>query len=735
MPPKYTYQEVKAMIEKDKENTLVSKKYVNNNTKMKIKCHTCNIAHEATLSVFLQNNGCVVCKKNNRIKERENIKKQDEYNEVQQIITNGGDSLISKEYINSRLKIEICCSKCKQNYKCSLYSFTKGTRCSICLKNNKKNSRIKNTYNSVKNTIESQGDILISTDYINNQTPLKIQCVKCNNVYEETYKSFMQNMRCHICRRKKCMEKSAETRRNNKMSNNKIANNINTVDVIDTIYDENNIDTIDDNIDDTVDNIINVDDTNDNDDFDVINVNDANDKIIEKCIKKNRTKYDIDYVRNIISNCGDTLVSTEYITAKSFIEIKCGKCSFQYSTSFMSFEKGVRCSKCMQIKKGEKLKKSEDEVKNYVESRGDVYVSSFYEKKRHKVIYKCSKCKGQFRKKFDSYVKQKHCICYFNKNINYDFVNKYISDEGDVLESNKYIDFDSPIEIKCHKCNDIYKTTFNIYSKGVRCSLCNIYKKKTTKDMEELVKSDGDILIDNKIEYKNCKTKFKVQCHLCKNEYDTTYTYYKQGHRCIKCGHQKKANDLKHSQENVASYIKECGDTLLSEYVNMAAKLNIKCGKCNCDYTTSFQSYKINGTRCPCFYTISKGEQIIEKYLIKHKINYIAQESFDDCKNIKKLKFDFYLPDLQILIEFDGKIHFEGVEYLGGQNSFEHRFKSDSIKNEYCKNNQKYLFRIAYTDIKQINELMDKYLNTNKHEFVEFSNAKLYNYVKNKMLI
>lgn len=219
MPEKFTYQEVKDIIEKDGNNILVSKEYINSTEKIEIKCNSCNDNYKLSLSIFQQGRRCAICKKNNRIKECAEMKKQNKYLKVQEIIMEGGDRLVSKEYINSRLQIEICCSKCQNIYKCSLYSFTKGQRCLICLKNNKKNSTTEKNYNKVKNTIESEGDILISTDYVNNHTSLKIQCTKCNNIYEETYKNFTNNMRCHICRRKKCIDKSSATHQNKKETN------------------------------------------------------------------------------------------------------------------------------------------------------------------------------------------------------------------------------------------------------------------------------------------------------------------------------------------------------------------------------------------------------------------------------------------------------------------------------------------------------------------------------------
>ena len=76
------------------------------------------------------------------------------------------------------------------------------------------------------------------------------------------------------------------------------------------------------------------------------------------------------------------------------------------------------------------------------------------------------------------------------------------------------------------------------------------------------------------------------------------------------------------------------------------------------------------------------------------------QYTFDDCKNIYVLRFDFgilYNDKLLGLIEYDGKQHFEPIEYFGGKDGFIETQKRDKIKNEYCKVHNIPLLRLPYT--------------------------------------
>lgn len=106
---------------------------------------------------------------------------------------------------------------------------------------------------------------------------------------------------------------------------------------------------------------------------------------------------------------------------------------------------------------------------------------------------------------------------------------------------------------------------------------------------------------------------------------------------------------------------------------------------------------------CGCIQ--SKGEEKVKKLLNELNIEYIGQYEFKDCVNPKtgaKLRFDFYLPDYNICIEYDGEQHFKEIFYSHGNLS--QRKERDQIKNNYCKENGIYLIRIPYTDFDKLNK-------------------------------
>lgn len=115
--------------------------------------------------------------------------------------------------------------------------------------------------------------------------------------------------------------------------------------------------------------------------------------------------------------------------------------------------------------------------------------------------------------------------------------------------------------------------------------------------------------------------------------------------------------------------------------------------------TTILSSYIANDIPCQiCSKNKSKGENLIREYLDSHNIKFEEQKRFHDCRNTYPLPFDFYLPDYNTCIEFDGRQHFEIVEHWGGEEAFKYIIKNDSIKSQYCNDKNINLIRIKYDE-------------------------------------
>jgi hypothetical protein len=102
----------------------------------------------------------------------------------------------------------------------------------------------------------------------------------------------------------------------------------------------------------------------------------------------------------------------------------------------------------------------------------------------------------------------------------------------------------------------------------------------------------------------------------------------------------------------------------------------------------------------------SKGEKLIYNFLVNNNIKFVKQKRFLDCKNVHTLPFDFYLPDYNVCIEYNGEQHYNPVKYFGGIKSFNLQKINDNIKSNYCLQNNIKLIIINKNNEKKINKLL-----------------------------
>lgn len=168
------------------------------------------------------------------------------------------------------------------------------------------------------------------------------------------------------------------------------------------------------------------------------------------------------------------------------------------------------------------------------------------------------------------------------------------------------------------------------------------------------------------------------------------------------CGcHRRKMQSISNTKD-FTGYISDYGVELIKRsYKNNHGTWVWEC-KCFCGDTFYEIPAKIkNGhtTSCGCASRSSK-ERLIEHYLKSLSIDYKTQYKMDGCVYKSTLRFDFALfKDGKIccLLEYDGKQHFEPIDFFGGAKGFEDATIRDNIKNAYCKEHNINLIRIPYT--------------------------------------
>jgi Protein of unknown function (DUF723). len=145
-------------------------------------------------------------------------------------------------------------------------------------------------------------------------------------------------------------------------------------------------------------------------------------------------------------------------------------------------------------------------------------------------------------------------------------------------------------------------------------------------------------------------------------------------------------------------------DYSLVDYKNCRTKVKIICKKHGIFEQRPQAHFK--GSGCAICLE-SQGEKKISLFLENHKTAYERERSFEGCRDKNPLQFDFYLPDHNTCIEFDGLHHFQPVDYFGGERVFKETKKHDRIKNNFCADNGIRLVRIPHK-IKDINSILEK---------------------------
>jgi len=294
----------------------------------------------------------------------------------------------------------------------------------------------------------------------------------------------------------------------------------------------------------------------------------------------------------------------------------------------------------------------------------------------------------------------------------FNIIHNYKFDYSLMIYKNNF----TKIKIIC-PVHGIFEQTPKNHLKGNDCFDCS--KKKKSKTTEKFINQSNIVhnyFYDYSLtQYKNNTIKIKIICPI-HGIFEQLPTSHISGSGCKLCGIEKTKSYTLLGLENFKKISNNIHDNKYNYdkvvYINSYTKVEIICPS----HGSFFQKPNDHiSSKCGCpICTESKGEKKIRYYLKLNNINYIQQKTFKKCKNKNELPFDFYLPDLNICIEYDGEQHFRSVVGWGDEESFKNLQLRDNIKNEYCKNNNIELLRISYLN-KNIEKTINDFLLINKN--------------------
>ena len=293
-----------------------------------------------------------------------------------------------------------------------------------------------------------------------------------------------------------------------------------------------------------------------------------------------------------------------------------------------------------------------------------------------------------------------------------------------------YIDYNTEVQAICLYCDKIVYVSpdriFNGHTRSCGCMKFKLMAKKRMIALKE--KSIGYLYPElihlySKNNQKSIFTinpgteyKYKWICEKYgyEHEYETRPWDMIKGCRCPYCSsHQIKIgfNDLASQYPEIAKewHPTKNGDLKPTQIMSQSSKkIWLICNKCKSEWNVVI-SNKIKGSRCPCCRKKSKSENKIKQLLDSWDIKYIYNKRFSTCRNKNPLPFDFYLPDYNLLIEFQGEQHYKiGSGYFGGKDKLKQRQKHDRIKKKWAKQNNIKLLVIPYTEKDKLEQILLK---------------------------
>ena len=165
------------------------------------------------------------------------------------------------------------------------------------------------------------------------------------------------------------------------------------------------------------------------------------------------------------------------------------------------------------------------------------------------------------------------------------------------------------------------------------------------------------ICFDRKSKYGNL---WKCRCDCGNIMYATTGNLTSGRTKSCGCLHDKLAGernirDLSGEKFGMLTVISRVGS---NKYGNALWNCECDCGGFKIVSTSDLKQGRVKS--CGCLKSL--GEKAIAKFLDEHKIDYMREYTFPDCKIVRPMPFDFYIPNYKsagLCIEYDGIQHFK----------------------------------------------------------------------------
>lgn len=259
---------------------------------------------------------------------------------------------------------------------------------------------------------------------------------------------------------------------------------------------------------------------------------------------------------------------------------------------------------------------------------------------------------------------------------------------------------------KCLQCGEVFQNRINRVVDGIKNCSCG--RKTPAAQLAGTTKGVWKIIERAPSREGHRDAYWKCQCIVCGAEFESSTADINRCDHSYCGGHGPAQGTGRHPSLSVGMTF---GNLTIKEYLgDRQWRCQCSCGRFTNKRTDLLTTGKVYA--CPICSGVSKGEAKLYDLLTNMDIDFEQQKTFDTCrfKDTNALaKFDFFLSDLNILIEYNGEQHYgyrvsNGKPGWNNEENFKATQERDRQKIEWCKENGFPLLIIPYTDFNILDE-------------------------------
>ena len=296
------------------------------------------------------------------------------------------------------------------------------------------------------------------------------------------------------------------------------------------------------------------------------------------------------------------------------------------------------------------------------------------------------------------------------------FIQRAREKHGDRFDysGSRYVGFDKPMDMVCRKHGAFRSTQkSHLNAKSGGCPKCSAdvmgeaHRGTTDQFIQRARTIHGDRYDYSRAEYRGILSQVTIICPR-HGSFHMKAARHLSGRGCRKCAFMRIGRQRRLSFWDFVERVAQVHGPNRYEYelegfVNAHSKIPIHCPR----HGVFYQSVATHMKGCGCPKCVqSAGERRVREALQELGVEFSEQVRFPECRDRGTLPFDFWVPECRLLIEFDGRQHYENSELWGGQEKLEETRRHDAIKDGFAAEAGYRLLRISFRDYDNIETIL-----------------------------